>query len=268
MSESKQPNPNLLEFLREQGLGAQVDQLEKEYGINLTAIERELDQFVTQDKRCIKLKESVRSLAVHNDSVLIQGETGTGKEIIAKALGANRPRGHFVAVNVSAIPADLTESLLFGYVKGSFTGAAHDKMGLIQHAGEGTLFLDEIGDLDLTLQAKFLRVMQDRKVRRVGSLDEEEVKCRFVAASHFDLREQVEAKLFRKDLYARLSTFVLKIPPVRERLVDVPLIMKRLHDTFPVDKVNWSKVDLSLNVRHLQQYARRYAVLEQLPIEL
>lgn len=261
------PNPNLLEFLKEQGLAEQVAQLEKQFGINLTAIEAALDKFVTQDARCIKLKEHVRSLATHEDCVLIQGETGTGKEIIARALGANRPRGHFVAINVAAIPSELVESTLFGYKKGAFTGASQDTQGLIQYAGEGTVFLDEIGDLDLGLQAKFLRVLQDRKVRRVGSLEEEEVKCRFIAASHFDLRERVSAKEFRLDLYARLSTFILKIPSLSSRKDDIPVIMKHLNPAFPVDKVDWNKVDLSLNIRHLEQYARRYAVLEQLPTE-
>jgi len=170
-----------------------------------------------------------------------------------------------MAINVAAIPRELVESTLFGYSKGAFTGASLEKPGLIQHAGEGTLFLDEIGDLSLDLQAKFLRVMQDRKVRRVGSLDEEVVQCRFIAATHFDLWELVKEKKFRIDLYARLSTFILRIPPLRERLDDIPTIMQAIEPNFPVAKVDWSKVDLSLNVRSLIQIARRYMVLNDLP---
>lgn len=267
MSDIKQNTPNIdpqiLDFLTKQGLGDQVRRIEKEFGINLTDITRALDLFITQDESCQKLKRQARVLATHDDTVLIHGETGTGKEIIARALGANR-KG-FVAINVAAIPRELVESTLFGYSKGAFTGASLEKQGLIQHANTGTLFLDEIGDLSLDMQAKFLRVLQDRRVRRVGALEEEEVKCRFVAASHFDLRERVNTKQFRIDLYARLSTFVLTIPPLRDRLGDISLIMKTLDPTFPVDKVNWAKVDLSLNTRSLQQYARRYTVLQELP---
>lgn len=258
-------DPALLEFLRAQGLGAQMNQLEKELGTNLSAISTALDAFVTQDPACIELKRQARALTVHDDTVLIQGDTGTGKEIIAKVLGSNRMKGNFVAVNVAAIPKELVESTLFGYSKGAFTGAALDKIGLVQHAGEGTLFLDEIGDLSLDMQAKFLRVMQDRRVRKIGALDEEEVKCRFIAATHFNLKDLVEKKLFRLDLYARLTTFILTIPPLTSRLSDIPLIMSKLNPKFPCDKVNWAAVDLSLNVRSLQQYARRYAVLNTCP---
>jgi transcriptional regulator with PAS, ATPase and Fis domain len=206
-----------------------------------------------------------RRLVTHDDPVLIQGESGTGKELIANLLGSGRKAGRFVAVNVSALPKDLVESILFGYVKGTFTGAQQDREGLVQHAQEGTLFLDEIGDMPLELQCKFLRVMQERKVRRVGATDEEPVKCRFIAATHHDLAESVKLKQFRLDLYARLSTFTLTIPPLRDRPEDVPAICESLSRSFPVAKVDWSKVDLSLNVRSLQQIIRRYTVLGKLP---
>lgn len=264
-------SPELLETLRAQGLHNVVNQIEAKLGISLGAIDSVLNEFktVTQDA----LKHKVRKLAVIEDPVLVYGETGTGKEIIARALGANRNTdakdgkrvGQFVAINVAAIPKELVESTLFGYTKGSFTGAAIDKMGLIQHAGAGTLFLDEIGDLSFDLQAKFLRVLQDRKVRRVGSLDEEEVKCRFVCATHANIEQLVKDGKFRQDLYARLSTFVLTIPPLRERLQDIPAIMSALEPKFPTDKVDWSKQPLPLNVRSLIQMARRYAVLQELP---
>lgn len=258
-------DPALLELLNKEGMGDFRLEVEKRLGINLGAVESELSKFITRNKACEKLKMDVRRLCVHDYPVLIHGETGTGKETIAKALGANRKAGRFVAVNVAAIPEALVESTLFGYKKGSFTGASQDTPGLIQHAAEGTLFLDEIGDLPLLVQAKFLRVMQDKRVRRVGSNEEEEVKCRFIAASHHDIRKLVDEGKFRLDLYARLSTFVLNIPPLRERLEDISHIMVKLNSKFPVAKVDWTKVDLSLNVRSLEQYAARYAVLEELP---
>lgn len=266
-------NPEVLADLRKQGLGHIADQIEHKIGISIGAIDSILSEFVTQHPACLTLKDQVKQLAAVQDAVLIHGETGTGKEIIARALGANRikhpetgaPIGQFVAINVAAIPKELVEATLFGYKKGSFTGATNDKPGLIQHAKAGTLFLDEIGDLSLDLQCKFLRVMQDMRVRPVGSNDEEEVKCRFIAATHCDLESMVEAKTFRRDLYARLSTFVLKIPPLRERLTDVPLILKQLEPRFPVDKLDVSKLNLSLNVRSLQQIARRFTVLNEMP---
>lgn len=265
METKKEIDLNLLSFLREQGLSDQVDKIEKSLGINLTAVESALAAFITQDQTCVELKAAVRQLCVCDDAVYIQGESGTGKELIAKALGANRPVGRFVAVNVAALPSELVESTLFGYTRGAYTGATLDKEGLIQYAGEGTLFLDEIGDLSFDLQAKFLRVLQDKKVRRVGALEEEQVKCRIVTASHFNLKELVAAGKFRLDLYARLSTFELQIPPLRNRLGDIPLIMNKLCAVFPCDKVDWTKVDLSLNVRSLEQYARRFTVLKSLP---
>ena len=206
-----------------------------------------------------------RRLVTHDDPVLIQGESGTGKEIIANLLGSGRKTGRFVAVNVSALPKELVESILFGYVKGTFTGAQQDREGLVQHAQEGTLFLDEIGDLPLELQCKFLRVMQERKVRRVGASDEEPVMCRFITATHYTLWNEVVNKQFRLDLYARLSTFMLTIPPLRNRLDDIPAICESLDKSFPHTKIDWTKVDLALNVRSLQQIIRRYAVLGKLP---
>jgi len=256
-------DPEMLKFFREQGMHAQADAIEKQLGIALGAVELELDKFVTKSPACEDIKEAVRRLATVDDPVLIYGETGTGKEIIAKALGANRKTGRFVAINVAAIPKELVESTLFGYTKGAFTGATLEKLGLIQHAESGTLFLDEIGDLSLDLQAKFLRVLQDMKVRRVGALDEEPVKCRFIAATHRDLKQMVADKLFRQDLYARLTTFQLDLPPLRKRLEDCALIMSKLEPKFPA--IDWTGVDLSLNVRSLIQYARRFAVLGEVP---
>lgn len=259
------PSPEMLKNLRENGMGAEADIIEQRCGINMGAISNELDKFITQDPVCLKMKQNIYKLAVHDDPVLVQGASGTGKELIAKALGKNRKSGRFVAINVSAIPRELVESTLFGYNKGAFTGATVSTPGLIQHAEEGTLFLDEVGDLSYDLQCKFLRVLQDRRVRRVGSNEEEEVKCRFIAATHQDLRALVAEGKFRLDLYARLSTFVIKIPSITERLGDIPHIMRELEPKFPASTIDWAKVDLSFNVRALIQYARRYTVLGELP---
>jgi len=254
----------VLRGLRESGLGDQADILEQRHNINIGAITNVLDQFITNDPVCLKLKDDVYKLAPHNDTVLIQGDSGTGKELIAKALGANRKAGRFVAINVSAIPRELVESTLFGYEKGAFTGAVATAEGLVQYAGEGTLFLDEIGDLSLDLQSKFLRVMEDRMVRRVGSNKEEEVKCRFLAATHCDLSELVREKKFRLDLCARLSTFILRIPNLFARPSDIALIMSKLEPKFPAN-FNWLGIDTRYNVRHLKSYARQFAVLGELP---
>lgn len=259
------PDPEILAALRANGLGKEADILEQRAGIKLSAIAAVLDQFITADPACIEMKSDIYKLAVHDDCVLIQGASGTGKELVAQALGKNRKSGRFVAINVSAIPKELIESTLFGYNKGAFTGANTSTPGLIQYAEEGTLFLDEVGDLSYDLQCKFLRVLQDRKVRRVGACEEEEVKCRIIAATHQDLKSLVMENKFRLDLYARLSTFVINIPSLAERMADIPLIMRSLEPKFPVAKVDWTKVDLSFNVRALIQFARRYAVLGKLP---
>lgn len=256
-------DPALLDFLREQGMEDQALRVEQQLGINLGAIHKELDKFITVSLD--KLKDAVVKLAIENDEVLIQGESGTGKELIARALGANRKSGRFVAVNVAAIPSELVESTLFGYKAGAFTGAIKDREGLVQHAQEGTLFLDEIGDLPLPLQSKFLRVIQERKVRPVGSNYEEDVKCRFIAATHCDLQKMVDEGRFRLDLFARISTFQLVIPPLRERPNDIAAILAKLYPKFPYDKVDWSKQTLPFNTRSLIQIARRYQVLGELP---
>lgn len=155
-------------------------------------------------------------------NVLITGETGTGKELIAAALGSCAS-GKFIAINCAAMPHDLIESELFGYRKGAFTGAIEDRPGLILSAQHGTLFLDEIGDMPLTAQAKLLRVMTTRKIRRVGDTSEHsvDVSCRFVAATHRDLPRMIKHETFREDLYWRLKQWHLDIPPLRDRHEDI-----------------------------------------------
>lgn len=161
-------------------------------------------------------------------TVLIQGESGTGKELVAKAIHAHSPRvaNHFVPVNCAAIPDDLLESELFGYVKGAFTGATGSKIGRIEYANGGSLFLDEIGDMKPSLQAKLLRVLQEREFEPVGGLKPVPVDVRVIAATHRNLEQMVAEGKFREDLYYRLSVIPVSIPPLRERPEDIPLLIE------------------------------------------
>ncbi len=164
-------------------------------------------------------------------TVLLQGETGTGKEFIARVLHHNgiRSSGPFVGVNCTAIPRELFESELFGYERGAFTGANQRKLGLLEKAEAGTMFLDEIGDLDLGMQAKLLRVLQERSFRRVGGMDDIQVDFRLMAATNRDLKREVARGAFREDLFFRLNVVVFELPPLRKRVEDIiPLCMRAL----------------------------------------
>lgn len=159
-------------------------------------------------------------------NILITGESGTGKEVVARALHShsNRSKDPFIAINCTAIPESLMESELFGHVKGSFTGATQDKKGLFEEAHGGTIFLDEIGDMDMGLQAKLLRVLQERVIKPVGSNQTKPIDVRVIAATHKDLKKAIANGVFREDLYYRLSVIPIVIPPLRHRVEDVPLL--------------------------------------------
>lgn len=163
-----------------------------------------------------------------SSTVLIQGESGTGKELVAKAIHQHSPRSahHFVPVNCAAIPDDLLESELFGHTKGAFTGAVGPKIGRIEYANGGSLFLDEIGDMKPVLQAKLLRVLQEREFEPVGGLKPIPVDVRVIAATHCNLEQMVAEGRFREDLYYRLNVIPLSIPPLRERVEDIPLLVE------------------------------------------
>jgi DNA-binding NtrC family response regulator len=172
----------------------------------------------------------IRRIGPHFRTVLITGETGTGKDLVARAIHrvSRASSGRFVPVNCSAVVETLLESEMFGYMKGSFTGANQDKAGLFEHANGGVLFLDEVGDMSPGLQAKLLRALQNQEVLRVGSLTPRKVDVRIVAATHYNLRERVISGDFREDLFYRLAMVEIRVPPLRDRKEDIPLLVEHL----------------------------------------
>jgi two-component system response regulator PilR (NtrC family) len=184
-----------------------------------------------------KIFEMITKIHSAKTSVLITGESGTGKELVARALHSEgaRAKKPFIAVNCGAIPEELMESELFGHKKGAFTGAISDKLGLFQEADGGTLFLDEIGELSLGLQVKLLRALQERKVKAVGATDEIEVDVRVVAATNRDLEAEVARGAFRADLYYRLNVIEVRLPPLRQRREDIPLLAEHFLKRFGLE---------------------------------
>jgi len=186
-----------------------------------------LGNIISRSEQMAEIFQLIRKLADYKTTVLVLGESGTGKELIAKALHYNGSRkdAPFVAVNCGAIPEQLLESELFGHVKGAFTDAVGDKRGLFEEADGGTLLLDEIAEMPMALQVKLLRVLQEEEIRRLGAGGSRKVDVRVISATSKDLGAEVAAGRFREDLYFRLNVFSLVIPPLRERLEDVPLLV-------------------------------------------
>jgi two-component system response regulator PilR (NtrC family) len=185
-----------------------------------------LDNIIGSSPAMEKLKQTVRTVASTASTVLIHGESGTGKELVARAVHICSPRATepFVSVNCGAFPETLLESELFGYLKGAFTGATQNKRGLFEVAGGGTIFLDEISEMTLAMQVKLLRVLQERTVRPVGGTSEISIDVRVIAATNRDLDKAVAENLFREDLYYRLSVIPIRVPDLRERREDIPLL--------------------------------------------
>jgi transcriptional regulator with PAS, ATPase and Fis domain len=190
--------------------------------------------FVTKNKRMQEVLDLVQTIKDTDTSILILGESGTGKEMLANAIvqGSVRQARPFIKINCSALTENLLESELFGHVKGAFTGAVGDKAGKFELADGGTLFLDEVGDMSLTLQAKVLRVLQEKEFERVGGTRTQRVDVRILAATNKDLKEAIRKGTFREDLYYRLHVIPIQIPPLRQRKEDIPLLVNHFIDLF------------------------------------
>lgn len=190
------------------------------------------DGVTGRNPQMLEVFSLIRRIAPYYRTVLITGETGVGKEIIAKALHAGSPwsKHPFVVCNCGGFVENLIESELFGYLKGAFTGAERDKIGLFEAAGEGTLFLDEIGELPLSFQPHLLRVLQNGEFRRLGSHQSSQAKCRIIAATHRDLQAEVKERRFREDLFFRITPLMVRIPPLRDRKDDIPLLCRVVLD--------------------------------------
>ncbi len=217
-----------------------------------------------------------KKVASSSSTVLLLGESGTGKEVLAKYIHfCSKRKGPFIAINCAAIPEELLEAELFGYEKGAFTGAIKSKPGKFEIAQNGTLFLDEIGDLSLKLQAKLLRVLQEKQVERLGSNHSIKVEVRIIAATNKDLEKEVEKGNFREDLFYRLNVIPIKIPPLRERKEDIPLLaeffLKKICKREGIEEKRFSEDAIKAlvnyswpgNVRELENLIERAIILSE-----
>jgi two-component system response regulator PilR (NtrC family) len=193
-----------------------------------------LDHIIGSSGKMRAIFELIQNVAPQNSRILITGESGTGKELVARAIHENssRSKAPFITINCGAFPETLLESELFGYMKGAFTGANENRRGLFQAAHGGTLFMDEIGNMSVTMQVKLYRVLQEGKVRPVGSTEESDVDVRVIAATNKDLAKEIAEERFREDLYYRLSVIPIELPALRERHEDIPLLAREFLQRF------------------------------------
>ncbi len=274
----------------EQGLDLEEERISKMPNTNRDGLGRHLDyaasKVVTDETPAISsligsspnflaVVEQLGTVARVDCAVLLRGETGTGKEVVARAIhdGSARRRQRFVAVNCAAIPASLIESELFGYERGAFTGAQTSRIGRFQSADGGTLFLDEIGELPIELQPKLLRAIQEQEFEKLGSSQTTRVDVRIVTATNQDLEQMIAEQRFRMDLYYRLNVFPVWLPPLRERASDIPLLIDHFLRTIggrygkSIDRVS-DKVMAAImrynwpgNIRELQNFIERSVIL-------
>src|SRR5207302_881686 len=235
-----------------------------------------MGNLIGKSKKMQELFKMIEVVSATNSTVLITGESGTGKELVAKAIHLNSPRAEeaFVSVNCGAFTETLLESELFGYMRGAFTGAAANKKGLFEVADKGTIFLDEVGDTSLAMQVKLLRVLQERKLRRVGGTEEIPIDVRIIAATNRDLSEMVAENQFREDLFYRISVIPLELPALRHRRDDIPLLaghfLNRLNGTMgkKIDRISEEALkkletyEWPGNVRELENALERAFILE------
>ena len=235
-----------------------------------------LDNIIGQSPKMRAIFDLIQTVAPQSSRVLITGESGTGKELVARAIHENslRAQAPFITINCGAFPETLLESELFGYMKGSFTGANENRQGLFQAAHGGTLFMDEIGNMSLTMQVKLYRVLQEGKVRPIGSTEESDVDVRIIAATNKDFEKEIAEGHFREDLYYRLSVIPIHVPALRERREDIPLLARHFLERFrkimekPIEGISpeaMSKLeayDWPGNVRELENTMERAVALE------
>jgi len=276
--------PLLYRAIGKVDLAKRIQQLEKQLGDK-----HSFDKIIGKSKTIHKAIDLAKKVAVTDTTVLLTGETGTGKEVFAQAIHQASQRGkqNFVAINCSAFSKELLESEMFGHKAGAYTGAIKDQKGLFEEANNGTIFLDEIGEMSLELQAKLLRVLETGEFLRVGESKPTKVNVRIIAATHRDLNKEIEQENFREDLFYRISTFQIHLPPLRERMVDIQMLAnhfinissartnKKLKDVSPDFYEALRQHQWKGNVRELKNVIERSVILcdseltvEHLPIEL
>lgn len=276
--------PLLYRAMEKVDLAKRVQQLEKQLGDK-----HSFDKIIGKSKTIQKAIDLAQKVAVTDTTVLLTGETGTGKEVFAQAIHQASPRSkqNFVAINCSAFSKELLESEMFGHKAGAFTGATKDQKGLFEEANNGTIFLDEIGEMSLELQAKLLRVLETGEFIRVGETKPTKINVRIIAATHRDLQTEIEQGHFREDLFYRISTFQIHLPPLRERVIDIEAITNHFINISSI-KTNKKIKSVSKefyealkqhqwkgNIRELKNVIERCIILcdndltvEHLPIEL
>jgi len=261
-----------------------LNQLVTEVNFLRHELTKHYSNMIGQSQTIVEINQLIERVATTNATVLITGESGTGKEVAAVTIrdASSRHDNPFVTVNCAALPEHLLESELFGHEKGAFTGAISKKLGRFELAHKGTIFLDEIGDMPLSMQAKLLRVLQEKSFERVGGMETHKIDVRLIAATNRELTDAIRKGLFREDLYYRLNVIHIHLPPLRERKEDIPLLaehfLNKYGHTYHIDKISSEAMEMICaynwpgNIRELQNVIERSAIIcrdgEILPFHL